>query len=259
MSGPIEPVTDPAVRWPDLPPRGAGVVVALDGPAGSGKSTVSRRVAAERSLAYLDTGAMYRAATHWCLSGGLDLENPDADAVAARVREMPLTMVLDPERPRVLVDEDDISEAIRAPELTRRVAAVASNLAVRADLGRRQRRIVVDESTPGQDSVSGGRGVVTEGRDVTTVIATDADLRLLLTASEEARLARRAKEVRGSSDAAALAATRAEVLGRDRADSATTSFTVAADGVTTLDTSDLTLDEVVATVLGLIDDAKGRR
>ncbi|MGC5627985.1 (d)CMP kinase [Georgenia sp. Z1344] len=250
---------EPASRWPDLPGRGDGLLVAIDGPAGSGKSTVARRVAGELGLAYLDTGAMYRAATHWCLSGDVDLVDPDPAAVTARVATMPLTMVLDPDRPRTLLDAEDVSEAIRTPQLTRRVAAVASNLAVRADLLRRQRSIVVDETTTGQDSVSGGRGVVAEGRDVTTVLATDADVRLLLTASEEARLARRAREVRGSSDAAAVDATRAEVLGRDAADSATTSFLTAADGVTTLDTSDLDLPEVIAAVLTLVSSTKGTR
>lgn len=119
---------------------------------------------------------------------------------------------------------------------------------------RRQRAII--ESQDASDSYSEGRGIVAEGRDITTVVAPDAHVRVLLTASEEARLARRALEVRGSADAAALAQTRDEVLRRDRDDSTVSEFMTAQDGVTTIDSSNLTIDQVVDAVLTLIKESQ---
>src|SRR5699024_3609704 len=182
-----------------------------DGPSGSGKSTVSRRLAAARHLAYLDTGAMYRAATWWCRRRGVDLE--DQAAVAAATTTMPLEMGLDPAAPTVVCDGVDITREIRRSEISTAVSAVATNLARRADLGERQRAIISAEREPGGHSA--GQGVVAEGRDITTVVAPDADVRMLLTADEDARLARRARELHGSDDPDVLDATRAEVAGRD--------------------------------------------
>ncbi len=224
------------------------LVIAIDGPSGSGKSTVSRRVASRLGLAYLDTGAMYRAATWWAVRGGVALT--DTAAVADLVRRMPLVMGVDPERPAVHVDGIDIGEAIRRTEISEVVSAVATNLDVRAELGRVQRAEIAAQGRPG--SFSGGRGVVAEGRDITTVIAPDADVRLLLTASEEARLARRAREVHGSADAAAMDATRDQVLRRDADDSTVAAFHVAADGVVTVDSSELDLDQTVDVVLDVV-------
>ena len=157
-----------------------GIVVAIDGPSGSGKSTVSRRVAATLGLAYLDTGAMYRAAAWWCEHKGVDLD--DGAAVADAVAAMPLHMGLDPEHPTFTVDGTDVSAAIRDPHIASVVSKVATNLDVRAELARRQRDIIRFEATGHTGSFSGGAGIVAEGRDITTVIAPDADVRLLVTA-----------------------------------------------------------------------------
>ncbi len=218
------------------------IVIAVDGPSGSGKSTVSRRVASQLGLSYLDTGAMYRAATWWCEREGVDLE--DQEAVAEATRRMPLEMPLSPIAQRIECAGEDITEAIRSPELSRIVSKVATNLDVRAELARRQRELI-----------AGARhGIVAEGRDITTVVAPDAEVRVLLTASEEARLARRALETRGSADAAALAATRDEVVRRDREDSTVSEFMTARDGVTTIDSSSLGIDEVVAAIISLVPE-----
>jgi cytidylate kinase len=224
------------------------VVVAIDGPSGSGKSTVSRMVAERLGLAYLDTGAMYRAATWWALHRGVPLT--DTDAVAELVREMPLVMDVDPREPGVRVDGHDVGEAIRETAISSAVSAVATNLEVRAELGRRQRDEIAAQSV--SSSFSGGRGIVAEGRDITTVIAPDADVRLLLIASEEARLARRAREVHGTADAAAVEATRDQVVRRDADDSTVSQFLVAADGVVTVDSSELDLEQTVQAVLDVV-------
>lgn len=219
------------------------LVVAIDGPSGSGKSTVARRVAQFLGLRYLDTGAMYRALTWWLLEHEVDLT--DSARVAHLAAELPLEMGTDPADPTVHVGGRDVGAAIRETRISESVSAVATNLGVRADMRRRQ-RAVVDEG-----------GVVVEGRDITTVIAPDAPVRVLLTANEDARLARRARDVHGEVDEQALARTRDQVLRRDADDSTVSQFMEAADGVTVVDSSNLTLDETVAAVLGLIKDLTG--
>ncbi|ROR74348.1 (d)CMP kinase [Bogoriella caseilytica] len=228
---------------------GRGIVVAVDGPSGTGKSTVSRQVASRLQLSYLDTGAMYRAATWWSLHEGVELD--DQAAVAAVVRAMPLEMITDPHDPHVVCAGTDITEDIRAKELTEVVSKIATNLEVRAELKRLQREILAQEARDGR---SAGAGVVAEGRDITTVVAPDADVRILLTASESTRLARRAKERHGVADLATIEATRDEVLRRDADDSTVSNFMTAADGVLTIDTSELDISQVVEGVLGAIAD-----
>ena len=232
----------------------APLTIAIDGPSGSGKSSVSRGVARRLGLAYLDTGAMYRAATWWCLHRGVDLT--DQAAVAHAVRVMPLALGLDPSGPTVHVDGTDVGEAIRSTEISTAVSAVATNLAVRAELRRLQRAVIDAECTP--DGFAGGRGVVAEGRDITTVVAPDADARVLLTASEEARLARRSLDVHGTADDAAVEATRDQVLRRDRDDATVSQFQVAADGVATIDSSDLDLEQTIDAVLAVVEQLTGR-
>ena len=231
------------------------VTVAIDGPSGSGKSTISRRLAAELGLAYLDTGAMYRAATWWCRRRGVPLSAQDE--VAQAVATMPLEMGLAPADPRVVCDGVDITAVIRGSDISSVVSAVATNLAVRAELGDRQRAIIAAERLPGGQS--GGRGIVAEGRDITTVVAPDADVRILLTADEEARLARRARELHGTDDAGSLAATRSEVVDRDALDSTVSSFRVAADGVITVDSSRLDLHQTLAAVLEIVTSHRDAR
>lgn len=230
-----------------------GIVVAIDGPSGSGKSTISRRVAADLGLSYLDTGAMYRAATWWCLEQGVPLE--DVDAVAEAVAQMPLEMVMDPSAPAVRVGGTDVTAAIRTTEIATAVSKVATNIPVRGELRRLQRELIRQEREP-FGGRSRGRGIVAEGRDITTVVAPDADVRILLTASEEARLARRALEVHGRDDADAIKATVDQVVRRDRDDSTVSSFLTAADGVMTVDSSTLTLEQTVDLVRRLIDEVR---
>ncbi|MCI7306455.1 MAG: (d)CMP kinase [Trueperella sp.] len=226
------------------------LVIAIDGPSGSGKSTVAKRVARELGLSYLDTGAMYRAATWWAVHEGVDLD--DAEAVLASTRSMPLSIDLDPASQRFMCADNDITAAIRTSEVSKVVSKLAVNLDVRAEMVRMQQAIIAEESTPSGHSQ--GRGIVAEGRDITTVVAPNAPVRVLLTASEEARLARRARENLGTTDQDAIAATRDEVLRRDRDDSTVINFTVAEDGVTTIDSSNLGIDDVVAAVIDLIPE-----
>lgn len=233
-----------------------GIVVAIDGPSGSGKSTVSRRVAAALGLAYLDTGAMYRAAAWWCEHEGVDLA--DAEAVTRTVEAMPLVMGLDPDAPGVVCDGEDIASAIRDPHIATVVSRVATNLDVRAELARLQREIIHTESAAPARSFSGGAGIVAEGRDITTVIAPDADVRLLITASEEARLARRAADLEAAGKSVDAAALRDQVVRRDRDDSTVSQFLTAPEGVTLVDTSDMNLPETVELVTSLVREALER-
>ncbi len=224
-------------------PEAAGYPIAIDGPSGSGKSTVSRQVARELGLRYLDTGAMYRAAAWAAQRAGVELT--DEPAVTAVVRAMKLEMPLDPDEQVISCEGEDITAAIRAPELSRVVSQVAVNLEVRAELIARQRAIIAAHPD-----------IVVEGRDITSVVAPDAPTKILLTASEATRLARRAREVRGSVTPAALAATRAEVSERDAKDSTVASFLEDRDGVVTIDSSQMSIADVVAAVRAL---AQGSR
>ncbi|WP_062464748.1 (d)CMP kinase [Demequina soli] len=223
-----------------------GISIAIDGPAGTGKSTVAREVARRLRLAYFDTGATYRVATLWCMREGVDLANQDD--VTAMVETMNVRLVLDPRNPRVVLEDEDVSSLIRTDSVALTVSKVATNLEARAALGRWQREIIASEVAGGS---SEGRGIVSEGRDITTVIAPDADVRILMTADEEIRVARRAGE------GADLATVREAVLGRDRKDATVVSFHTAADGVHTLDTSDLTIEEAVQAVLDLVTEVRG--
>jgi cytidylate kinase len=224
-------------------PPPSSLVVAIDGPSGSGKSTVARRVAEALGLRYLDTGAMYRALTWWALELGVDLG--DRARVAELARDLPLDVGTDPRRPTVRVGDVDVAEAIRETRISAAVSAVATNLGVRAELVARQR------------AIAAAGGVVIEGRDITTVVAPEAPVRVLLTASETTRLHRRARDVHGAADAVAVAATRDQVLRRDADDAAVAQFLAAAEGVDVVDSSELSLDQTVAAVLDLVEERVG--
>ncbi|MGN6611109.1 MAG: (d)CMP kinase [Angustibacter sp.] len=228
-------------------PPSAPLVVAVDGPSGSGKSSVSRRVAQRFGLAYLDTGAMYRALTWWCLERGVDVR--DQPAVTATLDSLPLEMGTDPSAPHVTVAGHDVGSAIRQTRVSEQVSAVATNLDVRARMRDLQRALIAADP----------RGTVAEGRDITTVVAPDADVRVLLTASEQARLERRARELHGHAEAEAVEATRDQVVRRDRDDATVSQFIEAADGVVTVDSSSLTLEQVVDAVSALVTERTGRR
>jgi cytidylate kinase len=223
----------------DRPP-GRRLVVAVDGPSGSGKSSVSREVAARLGLRYLDTGAMYRALTWWVLAQGVD--PADRPTVARLARELPLEIGTSTESPLLTVDGQDLTLAVREPRISAAVSAIATNLDVRAELIRRQRAVIAEED----------RGIVVEGRDITTVVAPDADARVLLTASELTRLARRALEVHGRDDDAAIAATRDHVVRRDAQDATVADFLEAGEGVTVIDSSELSFEETVEAVLAVV-------
>lgn len=216
------------------------VVVAIDGPSGSGKSSVARAVAASEGYAFLDTGAMYRALTWYCLHQGIDLS--DANGVAAAAIDFPLSQALDPNETWVAVGQDDVTDAIRSQEVSVAVSAVAAHMPVRAELIRRQRAIIA-EAQP---------GIVAEGRDITTVVAPNAQVRILLTASEEVRLARRGLQLNQAGTTQSEAHLRAQVIERDAKDSAVTSFTTASDGVVTVDSSELDFAHTVQAVVAIL-------
>lgn len=226
------------------------ITIGIDGPSGSGKSTVSKELARRNGLAYLDTGAMYRAATWWVLDQKVDLD--DERAVTESVTTMPLSVPIDPNDQSVVCNGVDITAAIRSRELSTVVSTVSSYLPVREILIDLQRSIIARQQDPA--SFSAGRGIVAEGRDITTVVKPDADVRVLLTASEEERLARRAKELGGSVDAELIEKTRGIVSERDRQDSAVTTFMKASDGVVTIDSSTMSIPDVVEAV----EDLAGR-
>ncbi|NYH54444.1 MULTISPECIES: (d)CMP kinase [Nocardiopsis] len=223
-----------------------GIVIAIDGPSGSGKSSTSRGVARVRNLRYLDTGAMYRAITWWMLSNDVNVN--DAEAVASLVERPVIVMGTDPNAPTVTVDGRDVAAEIRERDVTTNVSAVSAVPETRERMVRSQREIIAKARAE-------SAGIVVEGRDITTVVAPDATVKLFLTASAEARAQRRSKEVRTSD----VAATQADLARRDELDSnrAHSPLRQTADA-TELDTTGLTLDEVVALVSKLADEARDR-
>ena len=213
-------------------------MIAIDGPAGSGKSTVARRLAERLELRYLDTGAMYRAVAFAALRR--DVDPGDIDAVASLTPGLEIEVTLD----AVRVDGIDATIEIRGPEVTRAVSVVATNSSVRDEMRRRQRAWA-----------EANKGGVIEGRDIGTVVFPDAELKVYLTASPEARAERRAKEVTDLDyETVAADIARRDAVDRGRDDSPL----VEAPDAVTIDTTDRTIDEVVDAVLARLD-GRGRR
>lgn len=214
-------------------------VIAIDGPAGSGKSTVARRLADRLSLKYLDTGAMYRAIAFAAIRQGLD--PVDVEPVAALAQVTTLSV----DDGAVLVDGVDASVEIRGPEVSRAVSVVASNPAVRDEMRTRQRVWAVEH-----------RGGVIEGRDIGTVVFPDALLKVYLTADPEVRAARRAKELTDM----AYDTVAADIARRDAADQGRShSPLVEADDAVTVDTTGLEIDEVVAIIAEMVRSRMGEQ
>jgi cytidylate kinase len=214
-------------------------VVALDGPAGTGKSTVCRLVAQRLGWRFVDTGATYRAVTLAVLRAGADPEDASAAERAARAADV--TLITDPASPGVLLDGVDVGADIRTPEVTAAVSAVSTHPGVRTLLVELQRRAM------------GTDGAVVEGRDIATVVAPQAAVKVFLDARPEVRAARRAGELTGTvpSDPAAV---QAALLARDARDNQTNAL-VPSGGAVHVDTSDLTLDQVVDAVVALVAQA----
>jgi CMP/dCMP kinase len=212
------------------------LVIAVDGPAGSGKSTAARRVAATLGLRYLDTGAMYRALTWWLQEQRVELT--DTAVVLARIAEPRIEVGTNPQRPRITVDGLDVAGSIRTRQVSNAVSTVAAIPQVRELLIGRQRDIIA----------AAGSGIVAEGRDIGTVVAPDAVVKVYLTASEDVRARRRSADLAEDDPAATVAAVQHEQARRDQRDAA--QMAVAADAVE-IDTTGLTLDEVVDRVVDL--------
>jgi cytidylate kinase len=228
---------------PDARPApAADVVVAIDGPAGSGKSTVARAVAARAGLRYLDTGSTYRALTLALLRLGTPVDDPEA--VETSARGVRLALELDPEPgavSRVLLDGRPVQSELRAPEVNRAVSAVSAVPGVRRQLVALQRAVI------------GHGGVVAEGRDIGTVVWPAAEVKVFLTASPNERARRR-----GSAGGPAESAE--QVARRDHLDSnRATSPTRASAGALVLDSTDRPIDEVVSEIVRLVEAARARR
>ena len=214
----------------------APFVIAVDGPAGSGKSSVCRGVAEQLNLQYLDTGAMYRAVTLAVLQA--DVDPGDSDAVRALLPEVTITSVTDPRAPAILLNGQNVSSAVRGQDVTAAVSSVSAVPEVRQAMVTLQRAEV-------SRALDQGLGVVVEGRDIGSVVLPDAALKVFLTADPQVRAQRRAAETAG----AEIAATQAQLQARDAHDAGrqASPMTQPPDAVV-IDTSKLSLAEVIDAV-----------
>jgi cytidylate kinase len=222
------------------------LVIAVDGPAGSGKSSAARAAALALGLRYLDTGAMYRALTWWLLRQRHDVA--DEHSIAGLAAQPVIEVTTDPAAPAVAVDGTDVSGEIRTRDVSNAVSAVASVPEVRTRLVAMQREIIAA-------ACAAGEGIVAEGRDIGTVVAPDAAVKVFLTASEEARASRR------SADLAADPGATADVTQREnqRRDAIDAPQTVMADDAIEIDSTVLSLDEVVGLIVRLARERATRR
>jgi cytidylate kinase len=222
----------------------SSVVIAIDGPAGTGKSSVSRGLAQTLGARYVDTGAMYRIVTLAMLRAGVDLRDSEAIAAAA---EVPLSVGFDPQVEQTYLDGEDVSVQIRSDEVTRAVSAVAAVPAVRVRLVQLQR-----------ESAEGAGSVVVEGRDIGTVVLPGADVKIFLTASAETRARRRNDQNVAAGLADDYETVLSDVRRRDHLDStrAVSPLRPAEDALI-VDTSDMTQAEVIAHLRDLVEERTG--
>ena len=236
-----------------------GIVIAVDGPSASGKSSASRGAARALGLRYLDTGSMYRALTWWMLARGIPADDPAV--VAQAVGEPSIEVGTDPDGPWVRVDGQDVTAAVRTQEVTSAVSAVARVPQVRARLIALQREIIARARAE-------GRGIVAEGRDIGTVVAPDAVVKVYLTASERVRAQRRTAESVASPDVTAstsqhgasqhgpgqVEATEADQARRDRMDAGQLAR---ADDAVEIDSTMFGLEDVIGMIAGLAQERAG--
>ena len=221
-------------------------VIAVDGPAGSGKSSVCRAVASRLGYRYLDTGAMYRALTWAMLHEGVDVD--DAAAVARAAAGVRIVSGTDPAAPTIHVGAVDVGGPIRGDDVTGAVSAVSAVPSVREQLVSLQRAEV-------ERARAAGRGIIVEGRDITTVVLPDADLKVFITADPRVRASRRAAQDAGLGKVGVdVASTETALRERDAKDSSrdTSPLAQAPDAVV-VDTTEMTLDEAIDHIVGLVD------
>ncbi|MFM5904365.1 MAG: (d)CMP kinase [Microbacteriaceae bacterium] len=214
-------------------------IVAIDGPAGSGKSSVSKQVARQLGFGYLDTGAAYRALAWAVANAKIETATNAAGVRVPSLEQFDYSISLQPDDFWVKVSGVDVTEAIREPEIAKSVSEVAAIPAVRSFMRTLTRELVSASNLP---------GVVVEGRDITTVVAPDAENRILLTASEEVRLRRRSAELTPEF----AKSVEQQVSMRDAKDSKVADFMTPAAGVVLVDSSDLNFEQTVAAVLDVI-------
>ena len=220
------------------------MVIAIDGPAGTGKSSVSRGLAKSVGARYLDTGAMYRIATLAMLRAGVDLDDPGAIAAAA---DVPISVGFDPDVEQTYLGGEDVSSLIRGDDVTQAVSAVAAVPQMRARLVRLQRELA-----------EGSDGVVVEGRDIGTVVLPDADVKIFLTASAATRASRRNAQNMAAGMPDEYETVLADVIRRDHLDSTrAVSPLQPADDAVIVDTSDMTQAEVIAHLRDLVTKRTG--
>lgn len=216
--------------------RQPALVIAVDGPSGSGKSSTSRAVAQRLGCAYLDTGSMYRALAVWCAGEGI--EASDTAAVTQAAAELPISIDTDPASFRIELAGRDVTSALHRPEVSAMVSAYAAVRPAREILTAQMRAIIASQDR-----------IVVEGRDITTVVAPDAEVRVLLQADPQRRIARRVQQLGGAADQQSVTA---QVIDRDAADSASSQFETPAAGVRLIDSTELDLEQVIELVISLV-------
>ncbi len=217
--------------------------IAIDGPAGAGKSTIARKAAAELGFIYVDTGALYRSVAYYCISAGADVSVPES--VEKLLPEITPELRFIDGVQHVFVNGSDVSDKIRTPEVSMAASKVSAIPAVRAFLFDLQKKIAREND------------IIMDGRDIGTVVLPDADLKIFLTASPEARADRRYAELKNKPDAPAYEQVLADIIKRDHDDSTRAIAPLKqADDAVLCDTTEFSLEESVQTIIGMIKKVK---